>query len=263
MSDLFAVLYPDPHSADSAMEALEKLSRAGTIELTDACAVVKDANGRVKLHQENNLYVIGALGGLALGTILGWFVLLPYLGVPAALLGAAIGKFTDFGLDDNKMKDLSKEMKPNSSALFMLMRGPEIDIVLKDLARFGGRIFYTSLDKYQEDELEEKLEELRNMYQKEAEHPLDIRSAVASAAPKKEETEIEVVVTKEILPNATPDKKYRLVWYYSQWPQGNEYDILASGLTREEAELLKEKKDPHLKGEILFIEEENEKSAQL
>lgn len=257
MSDLFAILYPDPHSADSAMHALEELSRTGAIELTDACAVVKNAGGRVELHQENNLPVIGALGGLALGTILGWFVLLPYLGIPAALLGAVVGKFTDFGIDDHKMKDLSKEMKENSSALFMLMRGPEIDIVMKDLARFGGRIFYTSLDKYHEEELEEKLEQLRNMYQKEAEHPQS-----ATVVPKKDETP-QVAAAEEPLPNATPDKKYRVVWYYTQWPQGSEYDVLASGLTREEAERLKEKKDPHLKGELLFIEEETEKSAHL
>jgi len=262
MSDLFAILYPDAHLADTAMEALEDLSHTGAIELTDACAVVKDANGRVQLHQESNLYVIGALGGLALGTILGWFVLVPYLGIPAALIGALAGKFTDHGINDNQMRDLSKEMKANSSALFILMRGRGIDIVLKDLARFGGRIFHTSLDKYHEGELEEKLEQLRNMYQKEAEHPLNLRKE-PPAFPKNEEVDVKVVVIEEKVKTKTPGKRYRVVWYYSQWPQGNEYTILADGLTREEAEQLKEKKDPHLKGEHLFIEEEKENSAQI
>jgi uncharacterized membrane protein len=252
MPDLFAILYPDPDLADTAMEALDDLARTDKIELTDACAVVKDENSHVHLHQQNNLSIYGALEGLAIGTLLGWFVLLPYLGVPAALIGALVGKFSDYGIDDGKMKDLSKEMQANSSALFILMYSSEIDIVLKELAPFGGRIFHTSLDKYQEGELEEKLEQLRNLYQKEAEHPLDLHRE--SPSPVKRED----VIVEESPQKKSAGNKYRVVWYYTQWPQGSEYEVLAQGLTREEAEKLKEKNDPHLKGETLSIEEEKE-----
>lgn len=54
-----------------------------------------------------------------------------------------------------------------------------------------------------------------------------------------------------------PGRKFRVVWYYSQWPQGGEYDVLANGLTLEEAEMLKEKSDPNIKGEYILIEEES------
>lgn len=261
MSDLFAILYPEPKLADSAMEKLVDLSRAGTIELTDACAVVKDEAGHVQLHQKNDLSIVGALGGLAIGTIVGWFFLLPYLGVPAALIGALFGRFKDFGINDRMMKDLSKEMKANSSTLFILMRGPEIDIVLKNLARFGGRIFHTSLDKYQEEELEEKLEQLKDQYQKEAEHPVALQEELPAIGTSVEE-EVKVVVMEEQTATPSDGKKYRVVWYYTQWPQGTEFTVLGNGLSLEEAERLRDRKDPHLKGENLFIEEENENTLR-
>jgi len=251
MNDLFAILYSDPNVADSAMKALSELSRTGRIELTDACAVVKDDKGHVHLHQENSLTLMGSLIGLAIGTILGWFVLLPYLGVPAALIGAVVGKFTDHGIEDRTMKDLSKEMKENSSALFFLMRGPEIEIVLKELAPLGGRIFHTSLDKYNESELEEKLQQLRNTYLTEGENPNAVRiEEIPEVAIKYEEV---VVGTEEY----TPGKKYRVVWYYTQWPQGSDYRIIGRGLSLEEAEELRERKDPHLKGDSVLVEEES------
>lgn len=253
MSDLFAILYSDPNVADAAMKTLADLSRTGQIELTDACAVVKDGKGHVHLHQENNLSVIGSLVGLAIGTILGWFVLLPYLGIPGALIGALVGKVSDRGIEDRKMKDLSKEMQANSSALFFLLRGPEIDTVLKGLAVFDGRVFHTSLDKYKEEELEEKLELLRTQYLEEAEHPTAVRIKLPEVFVEKEE----VVETIEKNRAETPGKKYRVVWYYTQWPQGSEHDVLARGLSQEEAEKIKEKSDPHLKGEYVLVEEEN------
>jgi uncharacterized membrane protein len=251
MNDLFAIHYSDPNGADLAMRALSELSRRGKIELEDACAVVKDDKGHVHLHQERSLTLTGSLVGLAIGTILGWFVLVPYLGIPAAMIGALVGKFTDHGIEDNKMKDLSSEMNPNSSTLFFLMRGPEIDIVLQELAQFGGRIFHTSLDKYNENALEEKLGQLRNLYQTESENPNAVRiEEIVEVDIKYEEV---VVGTEE----NTPGTKYRVVWYYTQWPQGSEYRVIGRGLSLEEAEELREKKDPHIKGENVLIEEDS------
>lgn len=253
MSELFSILYADPNEADAAMKSLIDLQRSGEIILEDSCAVVKDNNGRIHLHQQNNLSLIGSLVGLAIGSILGWFVLMPYLGVPTALLGALVGKVTDVGIKDREMKDFSKEMTANTSALFFLMRGQGIELVLKKLAPFGGRIFHTSLDKFAENELEEKLEQLRNMYLKEAAHPTEIRIETPQLA-----IEEDVVVVREERSSVkAPGRKFRVVWYYSQWPQGGEYDVLARGLTLEEAEMLKEKSDPNLKGEYVLIEEES------
>jgi uncharacterized membrane protein len=161
MAVLLAFLYPEEKIADGVLESVEKLVSEGHLDLEDACALTKSSNGKIHLHQETNLSLLGAVGGLALGTFLGWFVWLPYLGIPGAILGALTGKVSDRGLSDHYMKDLSKEMPPGSSALFLLLRSTMADVAVKELAPYGGRVFHSSLTKAQELELEEKLQELR------------------------------------------------------------------------------------------------------
>ncbi len=174
MAVLLAILYPEEKIADDVLEAVETLSREGRIDLEDACAVIKDRKGKISLHQENNLPLFGAIGGLALGTFLGWFVWLPYLGIPGAILGAVAGSVSDRGISDHYMKDVGKEMKPNSSALFLLLRTTSAEAVVQDLASYGGQIFHSSLDKKQELELEEKLAQFRDQKKKEVEHSPDL-----------------------------------------------------------------------------------------
>lgn len=161
MSVLLAFLYADESIADEVMDSVEKLSHEGHIELEDACALIKDRNGKIHLHQETQLSFFGAVSGLVLGTFIGWLVLFPYLGIPAAILGALSGKISDHGIRDSDMKDLSKEMQSESSALFLMVRGSSLEAVLQELAPYGGNIFYTSLSKSQEQDLEEKFEQLR------------------------------------------------------------------------------------------------------
>lgn len=161
MSVLMAILYPDPQTADEVLETVETLTREGHLDLEDACAVVKDEKGKVELHQEYNLSLFGAIAGLAVGTFLGWFIWLPYLGIPGAILGAMAGRVSDRGIDDNYMRDVSKEMYPQTSALFLSLRSSTVESVIQALAPYGGRIFHTSLDKAEELALEEELTKLR------------------------------------------------------------------------------------------------------
>lgn len=156
MAVLLAILYPESTVADGAMDAVDRMVAEGHIDLEDACAVVKSAEGKVFLHQDEDISVLGGVAGFALGTFLGWFVWMPYLGLPAAVLGAAAAKGWDRGINDRYMRDLAQEMSPNTSALFMLLRNAPIETVLETLAPFGGRIFHTSLSKEQEDEIRQK-----------------------------------------------------------------------------------------------------------
>jgi uncharacterized membrane protein len=162
MSVLLAVLYPGKKVADEVLESVEKLVHDGHLDLEDACVVTKDHKNKVHLHQENNLSVLGAVSGFAFGTFLGWFVWLPYLGIPGAILGAMAGGFSDRGISDQYMRDLGKEMSSGSSALFLLLRSTSVEVAIQELAPFGGRIFHTSLSKTQELDLDSKLQELQN-----------------------------------------------------------------------------------------------------
>jgi uncharacterized membrane protein len=161
MSTILAILYPKERVADQVLESVEKLVRDGHLELEDACAVIRDPKGKVVLHQEHDLSVFGAIGGFALGTFFGWFIWMPYLGIPGAILGAMAGKVSDRGIDDQYMKDLGQEMQPGSSALFLLLRNCSVEKALEELAPHGGQVFHTSLAQAEEAELAEKMRSLQ------------------------------------------------------------------------------------------------------
>lgn len=156
MAVLLAVLYERPKVADRALQSVDNLIARGLIDIEDACSVVKDEDGEVSLHQHNDLSVLGGVAGFVAGTVMGFIVLMPYLGLPAAVVGAAAAKGWDRGINDRYMRDLSSEMPANSSALFLLLRNTPLETVLEEIAPHGGRIFHTSLTPEQEEEVREK-----------------------------------------------------------------------------------------------------------
>jgi uncharacterized membrane protein len=115
----------------------------------------------VKLHQAQNLTAIGALSGSFWGMLIGLIFFSPLLGAAVgAGAGAISGALTDVGIDDNFMKELASGFKPNSSALFVVVRKVTGDKVLEGLKPFAGKgkVLKTSLAKDKEEELREVIE---------------------------------------------------------------------------------------------------------
>src|SRR5262249_52386208 len=81
MSTLIAVGYDDPYKAQEVRLKLLKLQRDYLIDLEDAVVAVKDANGKVKLHQAVNLTAAGAISGGFWGSLIGLMFLNPLLGL--------------------------------------------------------------------------------------------------------------------------------------------------------------------------------------
>ena len=155
MSTLVVIGYPELHKAEEVRLTLIKLQRDYLIDLEDAVAAVKDANGKIKLHQAINLTAAGAASGGFWGMLIGLIFLNPLLGFAAgAAAGAASGALRDVGINDQFMKDLAATMTPNSSALFVLVRKSTPDKVLEEVKGTGGTILKTSLS----DEDEAKLQ---------------------------------------------------------------------------------------------------------
>jgi|GEM_PF-3594144 hypothetical protein len=50
------------------------------------------------------------------------------------------------------------------------------------------------------------------------------------------------------------EKRYRVVKYYNQWPQGDEFTVLGENLTHREAEKLRDKHSVGLKNIEIIIE---------
>lgn len=158
MSTLVVVGYDDPFQAEEVRTKLRKMQKDYLIDLEDAVVAVKDKSGKVKLHQPVNLTAAGAVSGGFWGTLVGMLFLNPLVGMAiGAAAGATSGALSDIGINDNFMKDLAATLKPDSSALFVLVRSLTEDKVLEELAGAGGKVIKSSLSHESETRLQEAL----------------------------------------------------------------------------------------------------------
>jgi uncharacterized membrane protein len=158
MNTLVVVAYEDMFKAEEVHLKLLKMQKGYLIDLEDAAFAVKDANGKVKLHQTYNLTAAGALRGGFWGSLLGLILLNPLLGMTVgAAAGAVSGALTDVGINDAFMKDLGATLKPGSSVLFVLVRQATPDRVLTELAGTGGKVLKSSLSHEDEAKLQAAL----------------------------------------------------------------------------------------------------------
>lgn len=161
MSTLVAVVFNDESTAFEMRGALTRMQKQYLLEMEDAVVVTRDPNGKTRLHQAYNLTGMGAASGAFWGMLIGMLFLNPFLGgLVGAGAGALSGKFRDIGIDDKMMKEVGQSLKPDTSALFVLLRKTTPDKVLEGLKQFTGkgRVFQSSLNKDDENALREVLE---------------------------------------------------------------------------------------------------------
>jgi uncharacterized membrane protein len=169
MSDLIVVGFKGEDTADQVLNKLVALQKEHLIDLEDACVVIRDQKGNVRLKQAVNLVGVGAASGGAWGALWGTLIGLLFLNPLAGLLtgaafgagaGALSGALSDYGIDDEFIRSLGSTLQPGSSALFVLVRRATLDKVLPELRPFGGTILRTSLSHEQEERLRKALQEV-------------------------------------------------------------------------------------------------------
>jgi uncharacterized membrane protein len=162
MSTLIVVGYDDPYKAEEVRLKLRRLQSEYLIDLEDAVVAVKDAKGKVKLHQALNLTAAGAVSGGFGGSLIGLIFLNPLLGLAVgATAGAVSGALSDVGINDDFMKALAATMTDGSSALFVLVRKATPDKVLDEIKGTGGKILKTSLSHDDEAKLQTALNSVK------------------------------------------------------------------------------------------------------
>jgi uncharacterized membrane protein len=67
------------------------------------------------------------------------------------------GALTDYGINDDFMKELSANLQPGNAALFVLIKSITADKVLKEIQDAGGTVLKTSLDDAKEQALRNAL----------------------------------------------------------------------------------------------------------
>ncbi|MGV8120070.1 MAG: DUF1269 domain-containing protein [Candidatus Xenobiia bacterium LiM19] len=158
MSELIALAFDDQYKADEVLQTMVKLQKEYLVDLDDACIVIRDKNGKVKLKQSHDLTSAGAAGGSFWGLLLGLIFLHPLVGMlVGAAAGALSGSAADYGIDDNFMKELGKTIEPGTSAIFLLIRKSTPDKVLPELQKYNGKVLRTSLSKEEEEKLQQAL----------------------------------------------------------------------------------------------------------
>src|ERR1700744_1872146 len=147
MSDLVVIVYPSEAKAEEVRQRLLKLQKEYLITINDAVIAVKTEAGTVKLNQLVNTTAMGAASGSFWGLLIGVLFLNPILGVAlGAASGALGGALSDFGINDQFMKQLAESIQPGNAALFVLIKEMTGDKVLEQIKGYGGVVLKTSLN---------------------------------------------------------------------------------------------------------------------
>jgi uncharacterized membrane protein len=86
--------------------------------------------------------------------LVGFLFMMPLVGTAlGAASGALSGKLTDFGINDDFMKEVAASLQAGNAALFLLIKKMTTDKVLEDLKGVGGKVMRTSFDHEKDEEL--------------------------------------------------------------------------------------------------------------
>ncbi len=166
MSDLVVFGFDGLHTADEVLNKLRSLQKENLVDLEDACVVEREPDGNVHVKQAVNLTALGAAQGGTMGALWGGLVGLLFLNPLAGMaLGAAAGagagalsgSLTDYGINDDFVKQLGSTIPNNSSALFVLVKKVTFDKVLPEIETFKPRVLKTSLSNDDETKLKDAI----------------------------------------------------------------------------------------------------------
>jgi uncharacterized membrane protein len=180
MAELIVVGFKGTGRAADMLDQLQGISSDWTVDLQDAVAVYRDNNGTLKLD-ENTEPTEGQGAGLGAlwGALLGMLIAVPLTGGAAAAataaalatgalgggaLGAATGALSvdwwrnESGLTEDFVRSVSAMIQPGDSAIFVLVRTANPQVVAEQFRGYGGKILQTTLTPEQSKKLQQVLD---------------------------------------------------------------------------------------------------------
>jgi uncharacterized membrane protein len=147
--------------AQQAVQTLERLAKQELITVQDAATVSWPEGARKpKTRQLHSLTGAGALGGMFWGMLFGLIFFVPFFGAAVgAATGALAGSMSDFGIDDDLIKEARDRITPGTSALFALTSDAVMDKVQDAFASTGQKpeLLHSNLSAEQEAALRETM----------------------------------------------------------------------------------------------------------
>lgn len=182
MSTLIVVGFKkDMLRASKVLNELVDMNYAWTIDLHDAVAAYRDYNGKLRIDASYQMTAgegaaFGGLFGSLIGLTLGAIAAPVTAGASAATaagvvaagaaggaLGAAGGALDakwwkdDFGVPEDFVGDVGKQVQPGDSAIFALLRTADPTVVTARFSDYGGTVLSTTLSAEQARKVEEAL----------------------------------------------------------------------------------------------------------
>lgn len=144
------------------LEDFERMQDEGLIELEDAVVASRGSGNHVEIKQTRSVTGKYAARGTGIGLLAGLLLGGPIGGlVGGAAIGAIAGGLKDYGLDDKFVREVSEWLRPNSSALFLLVKEAKAEEVLEQLKPLKAKVLTTTLTEEGEKRLRETLAEER------------------------------------------------------------------------------------------------------
>ncbi|MBW4468097.1 MAG: DUF1269 domain-containing protein [Pegethrix bostrychoides GSE-TBD4-15B] len=158
MSALTVWKFDSVEGAEKALAKLGELQKQQVIQVLDA-AIVSWPVGRKKpkTRQAIDTTAAGALGGVFWGFLFGLIFFVPLLGmVVGATAGALSGRMTDYGINDDFIKDVQSKVTEGTSALFLMTGQVTLDKVEAAFTpEEKGELIQSNLSAEQEAKLRE------------------------------------------------------------------------------------------------------------
>jgi uncharacterized membrane protein len=155
MATISVLKFSTADGAEQALGTVQSLSKQHLINLHDAAIVTwPEGKKKPKTRQLADLAGMGALDGAFWGMLFGLIFFVPFFGMAiGAAMGALAGKFSDYGIDDDFIKSVQKQVTEGTSALFLMTSEAVVDKVADAMKAFDFEIIATNLSKEEEDTL--------------------------------------------------------------------------------------------------------------
>jgi uncharacterized membrane protein len=155
MANLTVWKFDTSTGAKDALTTLAELQRQHHIILIDAATVTwPKGKKQPRTRQAVELVSRGALDGAFWGMLFGFLFFMPLLGMAVgAAVGGISGKFRDYGINDDFIKDVQSKVTEGTSALFLLSGAATEDKVREAFAGVKMELIQSNLSDAQEAEL--------------------------------------------------------------------------------------------------------------
>ena len=152
--------FDNRYGAEGMLESIQKWEEEGLIELEDAVVAWSGPSGEVQIQQTHKQGGKFASRGGGVGLLAGLLLGGPIVGlVGGATIGAITAALKDYGLDDEFVREASQWVRPETSALFLLVKEAKADEIEARLRPHGALVLTSSLDPEQEKRLRATLAE--------------------------------------------------------------------------------------------------------